>query len=65
MTIKNIIEACEEVHENTEVMIYHSVEDYDNATANWNSCIAESIAHSECEVAKFSVRKNFLIIALK
>lgn len=47
MTIKNLFDLCENLQNIDDVMLYDSVEDFDNATSNWKSCNADSIKHSE------------------
>lgn len=64
MTIKELIQMCENIKDSSTLMIYHSVEDYDNCTCNWNSCRAESATHMEARIAKFKIDDYLIVIAL-
>lgn len=65
MTIKNLFEICENLQNIDDVMLYDSVEDFDNATSNWKSCQSDSIKHSDIEIGKFRIYNGFVAIAMK
>ena len=65
MTIGNLIKTCLNIHSNTSIMIYHTLEDFENETPNWNSCKAESVMDSEAEIAVFQIlNRNLVAVAL-
>ena len=64
MTIKNLFEICENLQNIDDVMLYDSVEDFDNATSNWKSCNADSIKHSDIKIGKFRIYNGFVAIAM-
>lgn len=65
MTLATLIRTCQNICENTEIMIYHTVEDFELYTSNWNSCRARSVTNSEMVVVKFHiVNPNLIAVAL-
>lgn len=64
MTIKELFKMCENLKDIEDVMLYDSVEDFDNATSNWKSCNADSIKHSDIKVGKFQIYRRFVAIAI-
>ena len=65
MTIGTLIKTCLNIHKNTSIMIYHTLEDFENETPNWNSCKAESVMYSEAKIVVFQiVNPNLVAVAL-
>ena len=65
MTIGTLIKTCLNIHSNTSIMIYHTLEDFENATPNWNSCKAESVIDSEAKIVVFQIlNPNLVAVAL-
>lgn len=65
MTLGTLIQSCQNIAGNTEIMIYHSLEDFEMCTSRWNSCRAESVRTSEMIVVKFHViNPNLVAVAI-
>lgn len=65
MTLGTLIKTCLNINSNTSIMIYHTLEDFENATPNWNSCKAESVMDSEAKIVVFQiVSRNLIAVAL-
>lgn len=64
MTISELIKMCENITLKTSIMVYFTVEDFDNATCYWNSCRAESLADSDIKIAKFRIYDDFVAVAM-
>lgn len=66
MTLGTLIKACQNIAGNTEIMIYHTLEDFELCTSNWNSCKAKSVRDSEMVVVKFQIiNANLVAVAIK
>lgn len=64
MTIKNLFELCENLQNIEDVMLYDSVEDFDNATSNWKSYEKDDVKHCTAKIGKFRIYNGFVAIAL-
>lgn len=65
MTIKELFNICENLKDIEDVMLYDSVEDFDNNTSNWKSCQSDSIKHSDIKIGKFRIYRGFVAIAME
>lgn len=61
MTLGTLIKTCQNIAGNAEIMIYHSLEDFEMCTSNWNSCKAKSVRNSEMVVVKFQIINPYLV----
>ena len=65
MTLGTLIKTCLNISSNTSIMIYRTLEDFENASPNWNSCKAESVIDSEAKIVMFQIVKpNLVAVAL-
>ena len=66
MTLKELVEGCENVDDYTRVTVYNSLEDYEWNTANWDAIGIETARKLDWRIAKFrvSLYSNRLIVAL-
>ena len=65
MTLGTLIKSCLNIDSNTSIMIYHTLEDFENEAPNWNSCKAESVMDSEAKIVVFQIlNKNLVAVAL-
>ena len=64
MTIKQLIDSCENINESTPFMLYDSVDDYDNCSCNWFRYNAADIPDTAAKIAKFRIYNDFVAIAL-
>ena len=66
MTLKELVNCCENVDGSTRVAVYNSLEDYEWNTSNWDEIGFETAKELNWKVAKFriSVYSNRLIVAL-
>lgn len=65
MTLGTLIQTCQNIAGNTDIMIYHTIEDFEMCTSNWNSCKAKSVRTSEMLVVKFQIiNPNLVAVAL-
>ena len=64
MTIGQLIKACDNILPHTKLMVFDSGEDFDNCTANWKTCTANSLTNSPAPIAKFHVYSDFVAVAL-
>ena len=64
MTIKQLVEMCDNVNEKTYLMFYDSVEDYESDSPNWRGCYLEELGECERLVKRFRISKNFNYIAI-
>lgn len=61
MTLGNLVQTCENIGGNTEIMIFHTIEDFESCSDNWNSCKAESARSSEMKIVRFKIVNNNLV----
>lgn len=66
MTLKELINCCENVNDCTEVMVFRSIDDYEWSTSNWDEISIEMAKELNWKIAKFRISKhtNLLIVAL-
>lgn len=64
MTIKQLVEMCENCEDCTSVMVYESVEAFDHDLCNWRTLTMEQAELCNAAVAKFGVYHNFVAVAL-
>lgn len=66
MTLKELVNCCENVNDCTEVMVFKSLDDYEWSTSNWDEVSIEMAKELNWKIAKFRISKhtNLLIVAL-
>lgn len=66
MTLKELVNCCENVNDRTEVMVFKSIDDYKLSTSNWNEIGIETAKELNWKIAKFRISKytNLLIVSL-
>lgn len=66
MTLKELVNCCENVNDCTEVMAFRSLDDYEWSTSNWDKISIETAKELNWKIAKFRISKytNLLIVAL-
>ena len=65
MTLKELVNCCENVDDSTRVTVYNSLEDYELNTSNWCHIGIETAKELNWRIAKFriSLYSNRIIVA--
>lgn len=66
MTLKELVNCCENVNDSTMVVVYNSLEDYEWNTSNWDEIGIETAKELNWKIAKFRVPlySNRLFVAV-
>ena len=66
MTLKELVNCCENVNDQTEVMVFKSPDDYELSTSNWYEISIEMAKELNWKIEKFRIAKytNLLMVAL-
>ncbi len=64
MKLCELLTMCENITPKTTVMIYHTLDDYEYNTSNWNSARAGNLLNTDMKIVKFKVYENLVAVAL-
>ena len=64
MKLHELLTMCENITPKTNVVLYHSLEDFENNTCHWNSARAGNLLHTNMRIVKFKVYETFVAVAL-
>ena len=66
MTLKELVNSCENVKNSTRIMVYKSLDDYEWNSSNWDEIGVDTAKDLNWKIAKFRVSQfcNVLAVAL-